>query len=253
MRFLLTNDDGIRATGLAVLERVVTGLGDIHVVAPDRERSGAGHSLTLDHPLRVATLDDSHRAVSGTPTDAVLLAVERLLPARPDWVLSGINHGPNMGEDVTYSGTVAAAIEATILGIPAIALSLVAREGLLFDVLQPLLRRIIETLLQFPLGRSRLLNVNIPNLPPEHIRGVRVTRLGSRQYHDSVVEQRDPRGRAYYWVGGTGPEWAADTHSDAWAVQQGFVSVTPLLVDLTDYRALVELEGFVEAWQSRPT
>lgn len=252
MRFLLTNDDGIRATGLAVLERAVIGLGDIRVVAPDRERSGAGHSLTLDHPLRIASLDDTHHAVSGTPTDAVLLAVEKLLPEKPDWVLSGINHGPNMGEDVTYSGTVAAAIEATILGIPAIALSVVGREGLLFDALQPVLRNVIETLLRFPLGRNRLLNVNIPNLPAEQIRGVRVTRLGSRQYHDSVVEQRDPRGRNYYWVGGSGPEWAEDSHSDASAVRQGFVSVTPLLVDLTDYRALVELEAFVEAWQSPP-
>jgi 5'-nucleotidase len=252
MRFLLTNDDGIRATGLAALERAVHGLGDIRVVAPDRERSGAGHSLTLDHPLRVATIDATHHAVSGTPTDAVLLAVEKLLPDRPDWVLSGINHGPNMGEDVTYSGTVAAAIEATILGIPAIAISVAGRDNLQFEPLQPLVRSLVQTLLDFPLGRNRLLNVNLPNLPPSAIRGVRVTRLGSRQYIDSVVEQQDPRGRSYYWVGGTGPEWAEDGHSDASAVQQGFVSVTPLLVDLTDYRALVELEAFVESWQSRP-
>ena len=253
MRFLLTNDDGIRASGLAALERTVAGLGEVHVVAPDRERSGSGHSLTLDQPLRLASLDATHHAVSGTPTDAVLLAVEKLLPQRPDWVLSGINHGPNMGEDVTYSGTVAAAIEATILGIPAIAISLVGREGLLFDAIQPLLRPLLQALLRFPLGRNRLLNVNIPNLPAERIRGVRVTRLGSRQYLDSVVEQQDPRGRRYYWVGGTGPEWAEDSHSDASAVRQDYVSVTPLMIDLTDYRALVELEAFVETWQSPPS
>lgn len=249
MRFLLTNDDGIRATGLAALERTISGLGDIEVVAPDREQSGSGHSLTLQHPLRVAEVDANHRAVSGTPTDAVLLAVESLLAERPDWVLSGINHGPNMGEDVTYSGTVSAAMEATILGIPAMAVSLVGRGELLFDETQPTLRRVIESLLQFPLGRNQLLNVNVPNLPADRIRGVRVTRLGSRQYLDSVVEQKDPRGRSLYWIGGGGPEWTEDKQSDAYAVQQGYVSVTPLMVDMTDYRGIVELEAFVEQWQ----
>ncbi len=249
MRFLLTNDDGIRASGLAALERTLEGLGDIQVVAPDRERSGAGHSLTLDHPLRVAQIDATHHAVTGTPTDAVLLAIEKLLPERPDWVVSGINHGPNMGEDVTYSGTVAAAIEATILGIPALAVSLVGREGLRFEAVQPTLRRLIETLLHFPLGRNRLLNINIPNLPAEELRGVRITRLGSRVYRDSVVEQRDPRGRCYYWIGGGGPEWSDDSHADAHAVQQGYISVTPLMIDTTDYRSLVELEAFVETWR----
>jgi 5'-nucleotidase len=249
MRFLLTNDDGIRATGLAALERTITGLGDIDVVAPDREQSGSGHSLTLHHPLRVVEVDANHRAVAGTPTDAVLLAVESLLPQRPDWVLSGINHGPNMGEDITYSGTVSAAMEATILGIPAIAVSLVGRGELLFDEIQPTLRRVLESLLQFPLGRNQLLNVNVPNLPGEQIRGIRVTRLGSRQYSDSVVAQQDPRGRNIYWIGGSGPEWSQDKQSDAFAIQEGYVSVTPLLVDMTDYRAIVELEAFVEQWQ----
>ncbi len=248
MRFLLTNDDGIRATGLAALERSLRGLGDVDVVAPDRERSGAGHSLTLHQPLRVAQVDANHHAVSGTPTDAVLLAMETLLEQRPDWVISGINHGPNMGEDVTYSGTVAAAMEATILGVRALAISLAGRDKFDFEPFEPLVRRIVETLLKFPLGKNQLLNVNIPNHPPHEIRGMRVTRLGSRQYLDAVVEQKDPRGRSYYWIGGGGPEWAADKQSDAFAVEEGYISVTPLLIDLTDYRALVELEAFVDQW-----
>ena len=249
MRFLLTNDDGIRATGLAALERALTKLGTIDVVAPDRERSGAGHSLTLHQPLRVAQIDATHHAVSGTPTDAVLLAMETLLAERPDWVISGINHGPNMGEDVTYSGTVSAAIEATILGVPAIAVSVAGRDTFHFDALEPTVARLVEQLMKFPMGKNQLLNVNIPNRPPDEIRGTRVTRLGSREYIDAVVEQKDPRGRSYYWIGGGGPEWAPDTQSDAFAVQEGFISVTPLHIDLTDYRALVELEAFVERWQ----
>jgi 5'-nucleotidase len=248
LKFLLTNDDGIRATGLGALERAVTGLGDIAVVAPDRERSASGHSLTLEHPLRAATLGPERWAVTGTPTDAVLLAVETLLPERPDWVLSGINHGPNMGEDVTYSGTVAAAIEACIFGIPAVAVSLAGRGELLFDEAVPVLRRVLETLLRFKLETLQFLNVNLPNLPAAQVRGVRITRLGSRRYRDSVAPRQDPRGRAYYWIGGTGPEWLPDERSDAQAVQDGYVSVTPLRADMTDYRALVDLEALFERW-----
>lgn len=249
MRILLTNDDGIRATGLAVLERTLQGLGHLDVVAPDRERSASGHSLTIEHPLRVVRLDGRHWAVSGTPTDAVLLAHEQLLPEHPDWVISGINHGPNMGEDVTYSGTVAAALEAAILGYPAIAVSVAGRGDLLFDALQAPLRNVIETLLRFPLGRHQLLNVNLPNVPADRIRGVRVTRLGSRIYRDAVVPRKDPRGRDYYWIGGTGPEWAHDERSDAHAVQEGWISVTPLSADMTHYQALVDLEAHFERWR----
>jgi len=249
LRILLTNDDGIRASGLAALERTVTGLGEIVVVAPDRERSAAGHSLTIEHPLRVLQSDPTHWSVTGTPTDAVLLAVETLLPQRPDWVISGINHGPNMGEDVTYSGTVAAAMEACILGIPAMAVSLNGRTELQFESLRPVLRNLIEKLLKFQLGSHQLLNVNLPNLPAEAIRGVRITRLGSRVYRDSVVPRKDPRGRDYYWIGGTGPEWAPDERADAQAVQEGFISVTPLSTDMTHYQALVDLEGHLERWR----
>ena len=248
MRLLLTNDDGIRATGLATLERAVEGLGEICVVAPDRERSASGHSLTLEHPLRVAQVDSRHWAVNGTPTDAVLLAFETLLPEKPDWVISGVNHGPNMGEDVTYSGTVAAAIEATILGIPAIAVSLAGRGELLFDEVVPTLRRLVERLVKYPLGKLQFLNVNIPNLPASQVKGVRVARLGSRRYVDTVVPKQDPRGRDYYWIGGKGPEWAPDERSDAHAVHEGWVAVTPCLVDMTDYRALVEMEAVFARW-----
>jgi len=248
MRFLLSNDDGIQATGIAALERVLSHYGDVDVVAPDRERSGAGHSLTLHHPLRVAEISPGHWAVSGTPTDSVLLAIEELLPERPDWVFSGINHGPNMGEDVTYSGTVAAAMEGTILGLPSVALSLGGHSAFQFEALQETLERLVGVLLRFPLEAGQLLNVNVPNLPPEKIQGVRVTRLGSRQYHDAVVRQKDPRGRNYYWIGGSGPEWARDERSDAFAIEEGYVSVTPLRLDMTDYKAIVELENLFEQW-----
>jgi 5'-nucleotidase len=248
VRILLSNDDGIRATGLAALERAVDGLGHVDVVAPDRERSASGHSLTLTHPLRAVRLDDRHWAVSGTPTDAVLLALETLLPERPDWIISGINHGPNMGEDVTYSGTVAAAMEGAILGIPSIAVSLAGRGELLFDALREPLRALLEKLLRFPLARNQLLNVNLPNRPAAEVRGVRATRLGSRVYRDAVNVRQDPRGRDYYWIGGSGPEWAADERSDAHAVEQGWISVTPLSADLTHYQALVDLEAHFERW-----
>lgn len=248
MRFLLTNDDGIRATGLATLERALTGLATLDVVAPDRERSASGHSLTLEHPLRVAQLDANHWAVSGTPTDAVLLAIETLLPERPDWVISGINHGPNMAEDVTYSGTVSAALEGALLGVPAIAISLAGRGELLFDEVAPMVRHVIEHLVRFRLARNQLLNVNVPNVPAAAMHGIRVTRLGSRQYHDSVIPRKDPRGRDYFWIGGTGPEWAPDERSDAHAVAEGFVSVTPLHADLTDYKTMVDLEAHFERW-----
>lgn len=248
VRILLSNDDGIRATGLAALERALEGLGHIDVVAPDRERSASGHSLTLTQPLRVARLDDRHWAVSGTPTDAVMLAVETLLPERPDWVISGINHGANMGEDVTYSGTVAAAMEGAILGIPAIAVSLAGRGELLFDAVRAPLRSLIERLLHLPLARNQLLNINLPNRPAGEIRGVAATRLGSRVYHNAVVARQDPQGRDYYWIGGTGPEWSSDEKSDAHAVAQGQISVTPLSADLTHYQALVELEAHLARW-----
>jgi 5'-nucleotidase len=248
VRILISNDDGIRATGIAALERTLEGLGHLDVVAPDRERSAAGHSLTLTQPLRVARLDDRHWAVSGTPTDAVMLAIETLLPERPDWIVSGINHGANMGEDVTYSGTVAAAMEGAILGIPAIAVSLAGRGELLFDEIQAPLRVLIERLVRFPLARNQLLNINLPNRRGAEIRGVRATRLGSRVYHNAVVARQDPQGRDYYWIGGTGPQWADDERSDAHAVAQGYISVTPLSADLTHYQALVDLEAHFDRW-----
>jgi 5'-nucleotidase len=153
-----------------------------------------------------------------------------------------------MGEDVTYSGTVAAAMEGTILGLPSVALSLGGRTGFDFAALHDTLKRLVAKLLRFPLEANQLLNVNVPNLPPEQIRGVRVTRLGSRQYHDAVVRQQDPRGRDYFWIGGTGPEWSRDERSDAFAIEEGFISVTPLRLDMTDYKAIVDLENLFEQW-----
>jgi 5'/3'-nucleotidase len=243
MRLLCTNDDGILAYGLECLVRAVDALGEVTVVAPDREQSATSHSLTLHHPLRPVRRGERRFQVDGTPTDCVMLAVEALMPERPDFVLSGINHGQNMGEDVLYSGTVAAAMEGLSLGIPSIAVSfaggdLRADVSLLdrqVDVLAPLLKR-LTSLREFP--RNTLLNINLPPLPGAEIRGVRLTRLGKRVYSDSLKPMRDPWGREIYWIGGGSIAWTGEDDSDFRAVQEGYVSVTPLHLDLTHYDML---------------
>ena len=243
MRILLTNDDGILAHGLECLHRAVEPLGEVTIVAPDREQSATSHSLTLHHPVRPVARGDRRWQVDGTPTDCVMLAVEALMPERPDFVLSGINHGQNMGEDVLYSGTVAAAMEGLSLGIPSIALSfaggdLRADTTVLNEqiaVLTPLLKHLLG-LPSFP--AHTLLNVNLPPLRGGEIRGVRLTRLGRRVYSDSLQRMKDPWGREIFWIGGGSVAWTGDADSDFQAVRDGFISVTPLHLDLTHHTIL---------------
>jgi len=215
------------------------------VVAPDRQKSATSHSLTLHRPVRITEIKPGHHVVDGTPTDCVLIAVNQLLPDRPDFVLSGVNHGPNMGEDVLYSGTVAAAMEGTILGIPAIAVSLGGEgrgdlEGYA-DVLHRLLRQILT---RSSIPSETFFNVNIPNIPPAEIKGVRVTRLGRRVYSDSLVRREDPGGREYFWIGGGVSSWSGGDDSDFRAVEANYISITPMHLDLTNHRLINE----VEAW-----
>jgi 5'-nucleotidase len=242
MRLLISNDDGILAQGLECLIAAAEPLGEVWVVAPDREQSATSHSLTLHHPLRATKRDERRWQVDGTPTDCVMLGVEALLPERPDFVLSGVNHGQNMGEDVLYSGTVAAAMEGLALGIPSIAISfaggdLRADVTLLrqqVSVLTPLLRHIFS--LRFP--RNTLFNVNLPPRSGDAIRGVRLTRLGRRVYSNSLQPMQDPWGRQIYWIGGGEITWSGEEDSDFRAIDEGFVSVTPLHLDLTNFDIL---------------
>jgi len=243
MRLLCTNDDGILAHGLECLIRAAEPLGEVSVVAPDREQSATSHSLTLHHPLRPVQRGERRFQVDGTPTDCVMLAVEALMPARPDFVFSGINHGQNMGEDVLYSGTVAAAMEGLALGIPSIAISfaggdLRADVSMLDDqvaVLTPLLHH-LTSLRAFP--PQTLLNVNLPPWPSSQIKGVKLTRLGRRVYSDSLKPMRDPWGRDIFWIGGGSIAWQGLEDSDFRAIQDGYISVTPLHLDLTHFDML---------------
>jgi 5'-nucleotidase len=250
MHILLSNDDGILARGLGVLEATCEPLGDLTVVAPDREQSATSHSLTLHHPLRPVRLGERRWQVDGTPTDCVLLAVEALLERRPDVVISGINHGANMGEDVLYSGTVAAAMEGLALGIPSIAVSFAGsalRADALLDTQVPVLRRLIQHLLALPaLPADTLLNVNLPPVPGEEIRGARLTRLGRRAFSDSITRMKDPWGRDIVWIGGGSVEWSGGADADFRAVRDGYISVTPLHLDLTHRDVL---DTSTEWWQ----
>lgn len=244
MRILVTNDDGYLAPGIRMLARAASDLGEVHVIAPDREQSATSHSLTMHHPLRVRQAGDGVKVVDGTPTDCVALAVGELLDGAPDIVLSGVNHGPNLGDDVLYSGTVAAAMEATILGIPAVAVSYAGRdleEQDWTERLVPLLRRIAERE-TFP--EETLLNVNLPPVPPADVKGIRITVLGRRAYKDSLTRATDPSGREYYWIGGGESRWWGAPDSDFQAVRDGFISITPLHLDLTNHRLLEEIRGW---------
>jgi 5'-nucleotidase len=247
MRILCSNDDGILARGLDVLERAARPLGEVWVVAPDREQSATSHALTLHHPLRPVQLGERRWQIDGTPTDCVMVAVEGLMPDRPDFVLSGVNHGPNMGEDVLYSGTVAAAMEGLALGIPSIAVSFAGRvlrgdDHLLEDQVDVLSRLLVHltSLPAFP--ADTLLNVNIPRVPASEVKGVRLTRLGRRVFSDSLTKMKDPWGRDIVWIGGGSATWSGDDDADFVAVRDGFISVTPLHLDLTHQARLADVE-----------
>ncbi len=241
MRILVTNDDGYRADGIRTLVDAARGLGEVRVVAPDREQSATSHSLTLHNPLRVRDRGEGVLAVDGTPTDCVILALGMLLEQRPDVVLSGINHGPNLGDDVLYSGTVAAAMEAVILGVPAVAISLATFDEALLAGWGPVTGRLLEQLLRSDMPRETLLNINLPPIPPEQAKGVRVTTLGRREYVGSLTRATDPNGREYFWIGGGESRWWGGADSDFKAIHEGYVSVTPLHLDLTNYKLLEDL------------
>jgi 5'-nucleotidase len=233
---LVTNDDGVHAAGLAALAAALESLGEVWVVAPEREQSACGHALTLHRPLRPHQWGERRFAVNGTPSDCVNLAVLGFLPERPVLVASGVNHGSNLGDDVTYSGTVSAAMEGTLLGVPSIAVSLV--DGGDLEAAGRAARLVAMRVLVEGLPPKTLLNVNVPRQEP---RGVRFTRLGHRVYEGKVVEQVDPRGRTHYWLGGGAPQWEALEGTDMGAVHEGYVAVTPLHLDLTHHRALAQM------------
>jgi 5'-nucleotidase len=248
-RILLTNDDGVFSEGLRLLARSLREIAEVVVVAPDREQSATGHSLTLHRPLRMQRIEESVYSVDGTPTDCVNLAVLWLLKDRPpDLVVSGINFGLNMGDDVTYSGTVSATFEGTLLGIPSLAFSQEVAEGFSFERGAEVARRFIEVIAAESLPEDLLLNINIP---AGEIQGVRLTRLGTRVYKQTVVEKLDPRGRNYFWIAGT-PQWQEEEGTDHAAVSTGYVSVTPLHLDLTDYRGLEAYEPLLERLRTEP-
>jgi len=236
---LLCNDDGVRSEGIAALSEALQDLGTIYIVAPDRERSAASHSLTLIHPLRVEKLAPRTYSVDGTPTDCVNLGVNGILKGkRISLLVSGINKGANLGDDITYSGTVSAAMEGTILGIPSIAMSLVTRSKFRFDVASEYAQVVARKALHHGLPEDTLLNVNVPNVSRDKIAGIRVTRMGKRIYGDAIVEKRDPRGRKYYWIGGDYLSSEEVPGSDLEAIEENYVSITPLHMDLTNYSAL---------------
>ncbi|MEK6748237.1 MAG: 5'/3'-nucleotidase SurE [Pseudomonadota bacterium] len=238
LRILVSNDDGYLAPGIIILAKTLASAGDITVVAPDRNRSGASNSLTLERPLRAFGVGPQRYRVDGTPTDCVHLAVTGLLDFEPDMVVSGINNGANLGDDVIYSGTVAAAIEGRFLGLPAIAVSLVGHAGVHYETAAHVALRLVETLRKEPLPADTILNVNVPDLPLSELRGYAVTRLGRRHRAEPVIKSEDPRGQPIYWVGPAGPEQDAGPGTDFHAVRNGQVSVTPIQIDLTRYTAM---------------
>ena len=246
MKILLSNDDGYLAPGLRCLADVLATLGEVTVVAPDRDRSGASNSLTLKSPIRPRTAENGFIHVDGTPTDCVHLAVTGLLDAEPDIVVSGINAGSNLADDVIYSGTVAAAMEGRFLGLPAIAVSLASRRCRHFDTAARVARRLVEHLLRHPLDPEVILNVNVPDVAFDALGGFRATRLGHRHRSEPVIRMVDPRGEPVYWVGPSGAEQDAGPGTDFDALRAGFVSVTPLHVDLTRHQTLDTARDWLE-------
>jgi 5'-nucleotidase len=245
LKILLTNDDGVRAPGLAALAEAMAAIGEVFIVAPDREQSAVGHALTLHHPLRATRIGENIFAVDGTPTDCVNLGIHSLLSFKPDIVVSGINRGGNMGDDVTYSGTVSAAMEATLMGIPAIAVSLVtANEGENFSTAATFAAKLAGIVCREGLPVDTFLNVNVPDLPWDKLRPSLITTQGKRSYEGTIVDKVDPRGRSYYWIGTVDLNFLDIGGSDFYAVSRGHISVTPLHLDLTNYNSLATLKNW---------
>jgi 5'-nucleotidase len=241
VRILITNDDGIHSEGIKVLEDALTPIGDVYVVAPESEMSGASHSLTLARPLRIRQIDERHWTVDGTPTDCVTFAINRILPHEelPHICASGINHGANLGDDATYSGTVAGAMESTILGVPGIAFSLVANRSHDFTESAKVARQLIQKAIEEGLPKGTLLNVNVPKGVPK---GVLITKQGIKNARPIISEHTDPRGKFYYWIGEERSGFHAEGGTDFEAIEDGYVSVTPMRSDLTDYKAIELLQ-----------
>lgn len=245
MNIMVTNDDGITAPGIIALAAALRGLGRVAVVAPDREQSAVSHAITLHHPLRAEQQGDDIFAVSGTPTDCVNLGIHNLLNFRPDLVVSGINRGGNMSDDVTYSGTVSAAMEATLMGIPAIAVSLVTTgEGKYYEAAALFIRRLAQKVGEQGLPSDTFLNVNVPDLCRERLKHPVITKQGKKRYEGAIVDKIDPRGRQYYWIGSIEPTYEDIEGTDYAAVIRGHISITPLHLDLTNYASLDLLRGW---------
>jgi len=243
MKILVTNDDGIHATGINALADALRNLGQVAVVAPDRERSAIGHALTLHHPLRAVKLGPDRYAVDGTPSDCVNLGIHSLLEFKPDIVVSGINDGGNLGEDVTYSGTVSAAMEATLMGIPAFAVSLVTSgSGENYTAAAFFAAKLAELVFTNGLPNDTFLNVNVPDLPVGELLPPLVTTQGKRRYEGMIIDKVDPRGRNYYWIGSVDLNFLDIAGSDFSAVSRGHISITPLHLDLTNYSSIAALE-----------
>ena len=245
MHILLSNDDGYSAQGLIALAEALKHYADVTVVAPERNRSGASNSLTLDRPLHAITTSNGFIKVDGTPTDCVHLAITGLLEHEPDMVFAGINNGANLGDDVIYSGTVAAATEGRFLGLPAVAISLCGINPAHYETAAQVAVQLFQNIRRHPLPTDTILNVNVPNLPLAGIKGIRATRLGHRHKAEPVVRSQDPRGREIFWVGAAGPEQDAGPGTDFHAVREGYVSVTPLQIDLTRYDSLERLADWL--------
>lgn len=244
-RILVTNDDGVFSEGIERLAAALSAVGEVFTVAPDQEKSAAGHSLTLDHPLRAKLIGENRWSVDGTPTDCVNWGLLHLLKdARPKLLFSGINVGLNLGDDVTYSGTVSAAFEGTLMGVPSVAISQEIETGFTFDAAAAFAARFARRLLEEPLPPGTLVNVNVPAGAPK---GVKVVKLGKRRYGEAVIEKIDPRGRPYYWIGSTPPSGELQEGTDLSAVAEKYISMTPLHLDLTDYRAIGVLEQIAGA------
>lgn len=240
---LVTNDDGIHSKGIIILAKFLQEMGEVFVVAPDREKSAVAHSLTLHRPLRVEKIKKNFYAVDGTPADCVHLGVNAILPNRPRLIVSGINKGGNLGDDIIYSGTVSAAFEGTLLGIPSFAISLVSRSHFKFDVAAQFALRMARSIIQRELPPKTFLNINVPNLEERDIKSYKITQQG-RFIHggDGVIEKVDPRGRKYYWIGGGQLIFNRGRNTDAEAVSKSFISITPLTLDLTNYSSMRELK-----------
>jgi len=245
MHILVSNDDGYRAPGLSAMVEAVSDFGEVTVIAPNQDRSGASNSLTLTVPIRVEQIENGYFVCSGTPTDCVHLGITGLMPQEPDMIISGINNARNLGDDVLYSGTVGAAMEGRFLGLPAIAVSLAGDDPIHFDTAGNVVRQLLEKMLQTPLSPSNILNINVPDLPRDQINGWQATRLGGRDRACPAVRVTDPVGKDIYWIGAAGVEQDAGPGTDFFAIAQGYVSITPLTADMTDRTRLAELDEWL--------